>query len=238
MRRIACENCPIRDTSCIADLPAKKLDEFRGMSSMVIYKPRQVIFHEDTPAGGLYVLCHGAVKLYQSDRFGRDHILGVAAPGEVLGELPLDPQEPYSASAEALTASQLCYLPRERLGPFIQMHPMTGIRLIAALSKALGVARRKARDLALKRAETRLAELLVELVENAGETTDDGRTRIKLEYSRREIAEMIGVSTETAIRLLGQLQRRKVIATHRRQLIIADVERLARLANHGSLGAI
>src|SRR3990172_9235338 len=127
MRRIVCESGAIRDTSCIADMPAEKIDEFRALSTVAIYKPRQVVFHEGTAAGGLYILCHGAVKLYQSDRFGREHILGVAAPGDVLGELPLDPTEPYSVSAEAITEAQLCYLARERLAPFIQMHPMVGI---------------------------------------------------------------------------------------------------------------
>lgn len=237
MRKILCENCAIRDTSIIADLPIEKLDEFRACGASAIYKARQVIFHEGTPAGGLYILCHGAVKLYQSDRFGRDHILGVSGPGDVLGELPVDPTESYSTSAEALTESQLCYLPRERLVQFIQVHPMTGVRLIGVLSTALGTARKKARDLALKPAETRLAELLVHLARSAGQPAGNGATRVTLGYSRREIAEMIGVSTETAIRLLGRLKKKRVITAHQRELIIADVEKLARVASQGSVTA-
>jgi len=235
MRKILCENCAIRDTGIIADLPIEKLDEFRSCSTTAIYKARQVIFHEGTPASGLYILCHGAVKLYQSDRFGRDHILAVAGDGDVLGELPVDPTESYSTSAEALTESQLCYLPRERLVQFIQLHPMTGVRLIAALSTALGAARKKARDLALKPAETRLAELLLYIARSAGQPISNGATRITLGYSRREIAEMIGVSTETAIRLLGRLKKKRVITAHQRELVIADVEKLARFASQGNV---
>jgi CRP/FNR family transcriptional regulator len=235
MRRILCENCAIRDTGIIADLPVEKLDEFRACSVTAIYKPRQVVFHEGTSACGLYILCHGAVKLYQSDRFGRDHILGVAGPGDVLGELPVDPTESYSTSAEVLTESQLCYLPRERLVQFIQLHPMTGVRLIAALSTALGAARKKVRDLALKPAETRLAELLVQLARSTGRPAQNGATRVILRYSRREIAEMIGISTETAIRLLGRLKKKRVITVHQRELVISDVEKLMRFANQGSV---
>lgn len=236
MRKISCENCAIRGTGVIQDLPAEKLDEFRACGATAIYKPRQVIFHEGTPAAGLYILCHGAVKLYQSDRFGRDHILSIAAPGDVLGELPVDPGEPYSVSAEALTESQLCYLPRERLVQFIQVHPMVGVRLVTALSTALSSARKKAGDLALKGAETRMADLLVQLAHSAGESVN-GCTRVTLAYSRREIGEMIGVSTETAIRLLGRLKRKKMITADGRDVVIADVEKLTRLANQGSIGA-
>lgn len=235
MRKISCESCGIREESCIAELPLEKLDEFRANTVSAIYKRRQVIFHEGTPANGLYILCHGAVKLYQSDRFGRDHILDIAGPNDVLGELPLDPMESYCVSAEALTDSQLCYMPRERLIEFIQKYPMTGVRLIAALSKSLSSARRKVRSLALKGAESRLADLLLQLAAAAGEHTDSGSTRVALGYSRREIAEMIGVSTETAIRLLGRLKQKQIITTDHRELVIADREKLARLANYDSV---
>jgi len=220
--------------SCIADLPVEQLDEFRDYGVSAIYRRRQVVFHEGTPASGLFIVCHGAVKLYHSDRFGRDHILGVAAAGDVLGEMPLDPGEPYSVSAEALTDSQICYLPRERLVQFIQLYPMSGVRLIAALSKSLSIARRKVRGLALKQAENRLAELLIQLAGSASDGAN-GQKRIKLDYTRREIAEMIGVSTETAIRLLGRLKRKRIISTAHRELIINDTERLTRIANHEAI---
>jgi len=235
MRKIDCEQCGIRDHSIIQDLPAAQIEEFRACGMTALYKPRQVIFHEGTPASGVYIVCHGAVKLYQSDRFGRDHILDIAVPGDVLGELPLDPTEPYSVSAEALGDSQLRYLPRERLVPFIQKHPMTGVRLIEAFSKAVSAARKKVRALALKRAENRLAELLIQLARVAGEPTKNGATRMRLDYSRREIAEMIGVSTETAIRLLARLKQKRAITTNHHELTITDTDKLTRLANHDDI---
>jgi CRP-like cAMP-binding protein len=234
MRKITCDHCAVYGTSCIQDLPPDRLEEFQACGTSAIYRAHQVVFHEGTPAGGLYILCHGTVKLYQSDRFGREHILGVAVPGDVLGEMPLDERETYSTSAEALTESQLCHLPRERLVRFIQAHPMTGVRLIAALSAALSRARRKAGDLALKGAETRLADLLVQLVRTSGDGGNGG-SHVTLAYSRREIAEMIGVSTETAIRLLGKLKRKRLLSAHQRELTITDLDRLTRLATYGSL---
>jgi len=230
VRKISCDQCALRATSCIA---SEHLEEFDASGVTALYRRRQVVFHEGTPAEGLYVLCHGAVKLHQSDRFGREHILGIAEPGDILGELPLENGETYSVSAEALSESQLCYLPRARLVKYIRDHPMAGVKLIAALSKALSAARRKAGDLALKRAEVRLAELLVGFAARGGETRD-GSTHVTLAYSRREIAEMLGVSTETAIRLLGGLRRKKMLRTESRKLVIADLERLKRLADQGN----
>lgn len=236
MQKISCETCPIRETSILRDLPVDDLGHFHACGMSAIYRPRQVIFHEESLAAGLYLVCSGAVKLYQSDRFGREHILHVCGPGEVLGELPSDPEAPYSVSAEAVLESQLCYLSRENLAKFIQVHPMTGVHLIGALSRSLAAARRKVRTLALKRAENRMAELLLDLVETTGSQDSGDGQKLTIPYSRRELGDMIGVAPETAVRLLTRLKDRRIIATEHRQLVIRDREKLARLANHDTVG--
>jgi CRP/FNR family transcriptional regulator len=230
MRKITCERCDIRNEACIVDIPPEEMAAFYGFGSAGIYKPRQVIFHEGAAASGLYIVCHGVVKLYQSDRLGRDYILAMAEPGDVLGEMPSDEEECYAASAEAVTEVQLCFLPRARLGELLQQRPTMAVRLVAALSKALAAARRRARDLALKGAESRLAGLLEQLANG------DGEPRVSQGYSRREIAEMIGVSPETAIRLLSRLKERGIVATEGRAILIRNPERLGRLARQHQVG--
>ncbi|MFN8624818.1 MAG: Crp/Fnr family transcriptional regulator [Candidatus Binatia bacterium] len=214
----------------ICELPTDALADFQRAGVVAVYKPRQVVFSEGTPAMGLYIVCQGAVKLYHSDRFGREHILEVAGPGAVLGELSLDDNQTISVSAETLVDAQLCFLARERLVTFLQKHPAMGVRVVIALSNELAAARRKVRDLALKGAESRLAGLLVQLARANGDPTSG--QRVPLHYTRREVAEMIGVSTETAIRLFGKLKQRHAISTDRREITITDLEKLTKLAQY------
>lgn len=239
MRRISCQQCAVRAHTCIADLTLDELGDFQTCTVTGLYKPRQIVFHEGTPAAGLYVLCHGNVKLYQSDRFGREFIIDIATPGTILGELGLDDGDTFSASAEALTEAQLSFLPRERLVKFLERHPKTSVQLVATLSRALAATRRKAGELALKRADARLADLLLRLDDGACRDADaNGTPRlIRLGYSRRELADMIGVSTETAIRLLAKLKRSKIITIEDEGVAVLDLERLTRLAHHGNLTA-
>lgn len=224
----------MRGQGVICDLPLDALGDFRAAGSTSIYKPRQVVFSEGSPPTGLYLVCHGAVKLYHSDRFGREHILEVASPGAVLGELSLEDSPRLSVSAETLMEAQLCFLPRDRLVAFVQKHPMTGVRLIAALSGELAAARRKVRDLALKGAESRLAGLLVRLARASSEIASEEQPgkHLQLRYTRRELAEMIGVSTETAIRLLGKLKLKRAITVDRRDVTITDFDKLTKLAHY------
>ncbi len=219
----------------VCDLPLETLPDFQAAGSSSIYRPHQVVFSEGNPASGLYLLCHGAVKLFHSDRFSREHILEVAGPGAVLGELSLDDSPHLSVSAETLTEAQINFIPRDRLVKFLQTHPMMGVKLIAALSTELAGARRKVRDLALKGAESRLAGLLVQLARASGEATSGHQ--LQLSYTRRELAEMIGVSTETAIRLLGKLKQRHAISVDRRDITITDFDKLTKLAHYDELEA-
>ena len=229
MRRIHCTDCRARPGNPVCDLPTDVLGDFRAAGSAMLYRPRQVIFGEGMPAAALYLVCHGAVKLYHSDRFGRDYILEIAAPGSLLGELSLDEDDTMSVSAEAQTEVQVLYLPRNRLAAFVERHPETAVRLLAALSRELAGARHKIRDLAFKSAESRLAGLLLQL---AGARGGVPARRLQLPYTRRALAEMIGVSTETAIRLLATLKRKGTIATEGREVVIADAAQLARIARH------
>jgi CRP-like cAMP-binding protein len=213
-------------------LPPEAMEDFRAIGQMRMCKPRQVLFGEGNPCEGLYLLCHGNVKLYHSDRFGREHILEIAGPGTVLGEFAANGDETMSASAEALTESQISFLPHDAIVTLVQKHSVTAVRLIEALSRELATARRKTRDLALKPAESRLAGLLLQLCKAEG--SDAGQT-VALPYSRRELAEMIGVSTETAIRLLSKMKKRGIIQMDRNGMRIAEVERLTRIAEHGEV---
>jgi CRP/FNR family transcriptional regulator len=233
MRKITCETCPTRAHSVACDLSSTALASFGAVGTSAIYRPRQVIFAEGGESTGLYLVCHGEVKVFCSDRFGHEHILGLAGPGSVLGELALDRTPLHAASAEATVESQLRFLPRERLVRYLESAPAVAVRMVAALSGELARSRRQVRDLALKGAESRLAAWILDRASAA--RAGNGASpepRVPIPFSRRDIAEMIGVSTETAIRLLARLRERGAIGIERGALVIVDAERLARVARH------
>jgi len=229
MQIAACETCAVRVPGAICDVSRQAEDDFRAVATNIRLKPHQMVFAEGTPSTGLYLVCHGSVKLYQSHHLGRDHILEIVGPGEVLGEFGIGQVRPFSASAKTLEETHLAFIPRARLEWFLRLYPDTAIRLIDALNRDLARARRKARDLALEGAETRLASLLLQWVGSGNGHPLDAR--IRLRYGRQEIAEMIGVSTETAIRLLAGLKAKGIITIRRRDIAIRDVVWLRRIAS-------
>ena len=230
MRKIRCEACPTRGKSIACDLDASSLDDFAAVGTSAVYRPRQVVFSEGNPAAGLYLVCHGQVKLFCSDRFGRQHVIDLLQAGDVFGAFAPGGAHVHATSAETVVESQVSFLSTERLAGYLHRNSQVAQRLMTVLSEQLGRARRQVRDLAFKAADSRLASWIVDLARRDGGLV--AGNRVAVPFSRRDIAETIGVSTETAIRLLRRFDAERAIALEPHALVILDPERLLRVAHH------
>jgi CRP/FNR family transcriptional regulator len=95
------------------------------------------------------------------------------------------------------------------------------LRIINILGGRLRDAQGRLKDLAGERVEQRLARILLMLASRMGNT---------LPFTRQELADMAGMTTETAIRLTSRLRERGIIRSFRGQLIILDEVKLRLLA--------
>jgi CRP/FNR family transcriptional regulator len=77
------------------------------------------------------------------------------------------------------------------------------------------------RDLASERVEQRIARVLLMLSSRLGS---------QLPFTRQDIADMAGTTTETAIRFLSSLNTRKITRSARGKIIILDALKLRLLA--------
>src|SRR5690625_6113115 len=71
------------------------------------YRRGEEIFREGTPGDRLYVIGAGKVKLGHMAPDGREHLLAILGPGEILGEVSLYDPGKRTATATALATSEL-----------------------------------------------------------------------------------------------------------------------------------
>lgn len=223
-------------TSAMPRLPEDRVREIEAACVAYDYAPREVVFHQGTAANGLYFICSGLVKVYQSNRIEREFILTIARAPSVLGEIGVDDGQRFSASAQALTPAQICFFSREQLSRLLERHPEAGLLVGAALSSSLSDARHKAAKIALMKADARLADLLLTLASTlpSNGETEAGTLTIGYPFSRKELADMVGVTSETVIRLLGDFVERGAIRTRGASITITDQAHLLRLAQRGN----
>ena len=66
------------------------------------FGPNQVVFHLGDPAGLLYIITDGKVKISHASAEGHEAVLAILGEGDFFGELALLDDSPRSATAEAI----------------------------------------------------------------------------------------------------------------------------------------
>ena len=97
-------------------------------------------------------------------------------------------------------------------------------RMLAGLTVRLMMLNKRLADMTGS-AESRAARLFLTLAERMGRKTPEG-TVIPLALSRQELADLLGTTLETAIRLMSRWQKEGVVITNAEGFVIPDVNAL------------
>lgn len=195
--------------------------------------PGELIFQAGRPAEGLYIVGSGIVKLAQETSEGsRVYILDIRGRGDLLGEEALFSRCSYAANAKAICATQLCYLPHDDLETVMERHSDVALALLETMGQRILDNHRARVELAYDRSEARMARALLRLSQRFGHR-ENGHGALGLELSRTELAELLGLRPETAIRILSEWRHEGTIELDERSLVILDEERLLERAGLG-----
>jgi CRP-like cAMP-binding protein len=209
-------------------LTYRQLDSAASSLVEQVYKKSDYVFWEEDPPESLWILHSGKVKLTKQSESGKETILGIVSPGETFGELALFDGRPLPFSAQAMEPSTVLSMPRSGFLGLLKEHQNVAIEIIIELSHRLRDAQAVIKGMAADRVENRIVEVLLKLAEKVGRRDEDG-VRIGILLTRQDIADMVGSTVETTIRILSKLSKKGLIATRGKSLIIRDVDALTEL---------
>ena len=226
---INCSQCPHRHGSIFCNTEENVLDELSDTKSCIMFRKGETIFHEGGHGFGIYCINSGKIKLSITGEEGKEQIVRMAKKGDVLGYRAVISNERYGASAVALEDSNICFIPKEQFLQALKTDGNLGFETLKLLSHQLKEAEQKLTHLAQKPVRERLAESLLFLKETYGY---DGESQsISVQLSREDIANLVGTATETAIRILSEMNRDKIIDLNGKKISILNEKELARIAN-------
>jgi len=201
-------------------------DEIAELASLAVersFVAGEFIFWEGDAPDWFYIVAQGQVKALKHSSSGKEFIIAFLGPGEMFGEVAVFENKPYPASAQAATETSVLGIGREDFLSFLASRPQVSLRIINILGGRLREAQSRLRDFAGERVEQRLARTLLMLFSKLGPT---------LPFTRQEIADMAGTTTETAIRFMSRLKDGGIIRSVRGKTIILDETEL-RLLSEG-----
>lgn len=226
---LRCSQCSHREDSIFCALSREAVDSVSTVQSENLYKKGQTIFYEGNPALGVYCVSTGNIKLYKTSAQGRPQILGIVGPGTLLGHRSLLTGRPHSLTAEALEDSRVCFFERSFFLNLVHRETTVANEMLKRLSQDLDAAEDRLMDLVEKPVPARLARLILMLKEVHGRPTPQG-IALQLRLTREEMAEMIGSTQETTIRLLGRFKEKKLLRFDKKTLIIINLDGLIKEA--------
>lgn len=225
-----CHTCPAKEFGIFSSLNHEELLKTKNLPHQNFYKKHQIIFHEDNPCQGFYIMRSGRAKLVKSTRTGRQVILKLVNPGGIIGEHAVFENSRYAFTAEAIEDSEICFISKEDFFGILKGRPEIALKIMSILSGELRAARAQVIDMALKEAQERMAALIMGLADEYGKVKIDGIV-LGLFLTRSELAEMIGVSQETAIRIISEFRETGLIKTDHRQITILNEKRMRMVAS-------
>lgn len=209
-------------------------DRLASLATLRRYDRGDFLWHAGDSADHLTVIVRGRVKIVRHAESG-DLILELFGEGEPVGAIAVYNGIPYPASAVCLEPVALLTLPRRDYFELLDRHPEFARSVIRELTKLTISLTRKLEEMRGQRVETRIARLFLTLAERMGRDTPDGR-EIVLALTRQEIADLVGTTVESAIRVLSRWGREGLLLSGRGRFLIPSVERLREAVEEASGG--
>lgn len=184
-------------------------------------------FSEGQPSTHVWAVREGLVHIVKSGPGGREIVLEVIPPGELFGAVVALEDRPYPGSAIAAEATTAWRVPAQLVREICQRHPTLRSAILALVTTRLRSAHERLQSVALEPVEQRLARMLLALAPKIGRR-ENGVT--VLPVTRQELADMVGTTVETAIRITSKWHKAGIVRSGRNALALADLAALRVLA--------
>ena len=224
-----CQNCNQRFNSIFCKAHEEHVNQINDQKICNVYKKGQTLFNEGSHPFGVFCVSDGKIKMSHSGDDGKEQIIRLVKAGDILGYRALLSGERYSASAEALEDTQVCFIPRDLFVKILKLDSNLAFEMMKLLSDELHRAEVKLTHLAQKPIRERLAETLLFIKETYGYEPDGVTLNVRL--SREDIANLVGTATESAIRLLSEFKKDGMIDLEGKKIKIMQPKELLRTAN-------
>ena len=209
-------------------LNADELREIASIAANLEYAPHDPIIDEGEAAEFMFNVTSGTVRLYKLLPDGRRQITGFLSNGDFMG---IALNDNYTCSAEAVDRVTVCRFARNKLETLLDKFPHLEKRMLGLASNELIQAQDQMMLLGRKTAKEKIVTFLLSLsrrqVEIGGVASP-----VALPMSRTDIADYLGLTTETVSRTFSLLKRDNAIRIEEGGMVsLPDLDALQEIAD-------
>jgi len=207
----------------LRSLPPEDLGQLRSRAQCRRLARGEALWWEGEPSGDFIFLAGGRVKLVKSSAGGREVIVDLCGPGQLLCSSAVCGATPCCCTAVSLEdAGHAVVISRRDLLDLLEMSPAASRAFLHQVTGRDMDLSRRIQELAAGQVDRRIAGLLLRLTEQLGMPHKDGGTWVPLVLSRQDLADLTGTTIETTIRVMSRFSRQNVVHTAAKGFHVTD----------------
>jgi len=222
-----CKDCIYRSWA-FKNLSDDELLLLNSKKTEKYFRKGENICLEGDPVTSFLYLQTGLVKLYKTETNNREHIISIANQKDFIGLLSIFSNKVQVYSITAIEDSIVCLVDLEIIKNLIITNGIFAIDFFEKISKISDSIIKTRVDINTRQLRGRIAYILMHFSKQIYNSP-----KFNLPISRKEVAELIDMSTENVIRVLSEFRKDKIIQIEGKNIEILDMKRLEKIYELG-----
>lgn len=229
------ENCKIEScTLCINRsqlfnlMTKKELELIEETRCEVKFKPDEIIYKQGTKTNQIVSVTGGLAKAYLEGSNGKNYILELIKPTTLISGPGTYVDNKHHFSLKAIEETSCCFFDLKTFKEIISKNSKLSDLMIQSISKRVILYFHKFTSLTQKQVNGRIAENLLYLHNDIYKSNP-----MNVTISYLDIAEMTGMSKDTAVRVLKDFSNEKIIEIENTTITILDLKKLNQISELG-----
>jgi len=214
----------LRKVKQFESLSNEDLNQILNSGQIKKFIPGQVIFVQDEPSAGMFVLIEGKVNLCKLGPLGQQNILATIHPIIMFNEVAVLDCGKNPVTAIAMQETTLWHIDCDTFQILLKRFPEIGLGLLRIMAIRNRRLIQHYEDLSYRNVESRVAKLLLDLSENGSQTIK------RKDHSIEEMASLIASVAPVISRTLNGLKQMGFITTTRNTIVLDRPDEIARIA--------
>ncbi len=192
------------------------------------FQKGEIIINEGNPIKEFLYLKSGLVKLFQHDKSNGERIIRIAKPYDFVSLLTVFSDKKYHFSIAAIEKSTVCYINLESIRTLIQNNGTLGLQIMDKMSRNSDMIIQNNIEINKRNLRGRIAYILTFFAKEIYK-----KNEFELPVTRKEIGQLINMSTENVIRIFSEFRKDKIIRINGKSIDILNSELLEKISELG-----
>lgn len=185
------------------------------------YKKGEVIYREGELCNTIFLVYKGAIKSSKIDEFGKELIINVFKDDDLFGFSTICENTHYFETTAAMEKTELMLVTKNTIQKIIENNYKLSLEVFQLINENLTEVKEQLLQMAYGSMRRKTANTILKFAQKMNRKPSDS-----INISRRDLAGVAGIATESLIRTLTDLKKEGIIEIEGRNIRIIDLEAL------------